>query len=100
LEQVLERVLQPLDRVIFIDAPMSSRGSGLSAKTAFLLSRLDGGLTLENALDVAGMPRMEALHALIELEQNGMIRLHRDSLVRLARKTSSGAERRAKRRAM
>jgi hypothetical protein len=41
----------------------------------FLLSRLDGGMTIEEALDVAAMPRLDALRRLVQLVAVGALRL-------------------------
>jgi serine/threonine protein kinase len=47
--------------------------SDLSPESAFLLSRLDGGLTFEEALDLSAMPRQEALRHLVSLMRAGFI---------------------------
>ena len=47
----------------------------LSSRTMFLLSRLDGGVAVEDALDVASMPRLEALRRLVQLARCGALRL-------------------------
>ena len=44
----------------------------LSSSEAFLLSRLEGGLTLEEVLDVAALPRLQALRALAGLVRGGL----------------------------
>jgi hypothetical protein len=45
----------------------------LDHRTGFLLSRIDGMLTFEDILDVAGMPRMEAYQILSNLLRRGVI---------------------------
>ena len=45
----------------------------LDHRTGFLLSRIDGMLTFEDILDVAGMPRMEAYQILSNLLRKGVI---------------------------
>ncbi len=45
----------------------------LDHRTGFLLSRIDGMLTYEDILDVAGMPRMEAYKILSTLLRKGFI---------------------------
>ena len=47
-------------------------GLTLSSSEAFLLSRLEGGLTLEEILDVAALPRLQALRTLAGLVRRGM----------------------------
>jgi serine/threonine protein kinase len=47
----------------------------LSSRTMFLLSRLDGGMAVEDALDVASMPRVDALRRLVQLVTCGALRL-------------------------
>jgi serine/threonine protein kinase len=47
-------------------------GLTLSSSEAFLLSRLEGGLTLEQILDVAALPRLQALRSLAGLVRRGM----------------------------
>jgi hypothetical protein len=50
------------------------RWLGLDHRAGFLLSRVDGKATLEEILDVSGMPRLEALRTLVELYEAGAIR--------------------------
>jgi hypothetical protein len=40
-----------------------------------LLSRVDGLSTIEEVLDVCGMPRLEALKTLVDLLERGAIRV-------------------------
>jgi hypothetical protein len=66
-ESLLERAFQTrlgsLDRV-----PQHGTASpDLEPRSAFLLSRLDGSMTVEDLLDVSGMPRIEALRVLARL---------------------------------
>ena len=41
--------------------------------TGFLLSRIDGMLTYEDIVDIAGMPRLEAYRILSSLLRSGLI---------------------------
>lgn len=84
LEKAFEAYLEPLDRTIVVTEPIDAAHANLSASTAYLLSRIEGGISLENVLDVAGTPRLETLHTLLDLEQNGIVRFHRDSLLHLS----------------
>jgi hypothetical protein len=51
------------------------RWLGLDHRAGFLLSRVDGVATIEEVLDVCGMPRLEALKTLAALLERGAIRL-------------------------
>jgi hypothetical protein len=53
------------------------RWLGLDHRSGFLLSRIDGISTVEELLDVCGMPRLEALKTLADLLERGAIRLNR-----------------------
>ena len=46
----------------------------ISPRAAFLLSRIDGSLTIDELLDVSGMPRMEAYRYLCQLLLRGILR--------------------------
>jgi hypothetical protein len=52
------------------------RWLGLDHRSGFLLSRVDGSSTIEEVLDVCGMPRLEALKTLVDLLERGAIRVH------------------------
>jgi len=62
------------ERVLVPCRDVRSSGLALSPSAVFLLSRLEGGLTVEEVLDIAAMPRLEALERLAELLQAGAIR--------------------------
>jgi hypothetical protein len=51
------------------------RWLGLDHRSGFLLSRVDGVATVEDVLDVCGMPRLEALKTLVDLLDRGAIRV-------------------------
>ncbi|MCB9616525.1 MAG: hypothetical protein H6721_23545 [Sandaracinus sp.] len=53
------------------------RWLGLDHRAGFLLSRVDGHNTIEDLVDISGMPRLEALKTLVELLDVGAIRLGR-----------------------
>ena len=74
-ERVYRQRLGPKERLIVVEHALSSERLNLSPRTAFLLSRLEGGVTVEEALDVAAMPRLDALRALVHLAASGAIRL-------------------------
>ena len=52
----------------------SSRSAPISPRAAFLLSRVDGTLSLDEILDVSGMPRLEAYRYLCQLFLRGILR--------------------------
>ena len=62
----LEAVPRPVEDV-------DVRWLGLHHRGAFLLSRVDGVASVEQILDVSGMPRLEALRTLVELLEAGAI---------------------------
>ena len=76
LEVQLVELLQPLDRIVKvrlrIDDPSKAR---IDPRGAFLLSRIDGASTVDDLLDIAGMPRVDALRYLVEWVQQGHIAL-------------------------
>jgi hypothetical protein len=51
------------------------RWLGLDHRAGFLLSRVDGHSTVEEVLDICGMPRLEALKTLVDLLERGAIRV-------------------------
>lgn len=74
LVQLYTSRLGSMDRVPRVAVPDSEvRWLGLDHKAGFLLSRVDGEQTLEEIIDVSGMPRLEALKTLAELLEAGAI---------------------------
>lgn len=74
LVQLYTSKIGALDRVplsALNDADM--RWLGLDHRAGFLLSRVDGVSSVEEILDVCGMPRLEALKTLAELLERGAI---------------------------
>ena len=51
------------------------RWLGLDHRAGFLMSRVDGISSVEDLLDVGGMPRLEALKTLVDLLERGAIRI-------------------------
>jgi hypothetical protein len=47
----------------------------LDSRMGFLIALIDGGSTIQELLDVAGMPPREVLHALVTLRDLGIVRL-------------------------
>jgi hypothetical protein len=76
LVQVYSSKIGRLDRVVIQALGDSElRWLGLDHRSGFLLSRVDGISTLEELLDVCGMPRLEALKTLADLIERGAIRV-------------------------
>ena len=54
--------------------PMNELGGmQIGPRAAFLVSRIDGGITYDELLDVSGMPRMEALRYLCQMVMRGVL---------------------------
>lgn len=76
LIQLYSSKIGKLDRVVVLALGDSQlRWLGLDHRSGFLLSRVDGFSTLEELLDVCGMPRLEALKTLADLLERGAIRV-------------------------
>jgi hypothetical protein len=76
LEQLFSSRLGPLTRVPRVGVPDHEiRWLGLDHRAGFLLSRVDGCHSIEEILDVSGMPRLEALKTLSELVGAGAVLL-------------------------
>ena len=72
---VFQGFLGDLDRQPSLARPLHELGSApISPRAAFLLSRVDGSLTLDEILDVSGMPRLEAYRYLCQLFLRGILR--------------------------
>lgn len=69
------RYLGALDRRPVLAAALTKdSGAGLDPRAAFLLSRIDGMMTYDELLDVAGMGRLEACRHLVALVGRGLVR--------------------------
>jgi hypothetical protein len=72
---VFQAFLGNLDRQPELARPLHELGTApISPRAAFLLSRVDGTLTLDEILDVSGMPRLEAYRYLCQLFLRGILR--------------------------
>jgi hypothetical protein len=67
--------LTGVPRPLLSDAEL--RWLGLDHRSGFLLSRIDGACSIEELLDVCGMPRLEALKTLADLLDRGAIEIER-----------------------
>jgi hypothetical protein len=76
LERRLTKVLEPLDRVVVLRLALNDlRAAALDHRAGFLLSRIDGCTTLEDLLDVAAMPRFDALRLISDWVAQGFVTL-------------------------
>jgi hypothetical protein len=72
---VFQAFLGDLQRTPSLARPLHELGSApISPRAAFLLSRVDGTLSLDEILDVSGMPRLEAYRYLCQLFLRGILR--------------------------
>jgi hypothetical protein len=71
LEQRYTQRLQPFDRVVMLQRPMSMMN--LDHRAAFFLSRIDGSLTIDELLDIAAIPRVEAMRLLCDWLDEGYV---------------------------
>jgi hypothetical protein len=76
LVQLYASKLGAMDRVVTQTIEHSQvRWLGLDHRSGFLLSRVDGVSTVEEVLDICGMPRLEGLKTLADLLDRGAIKL-------------------------
>lgn len=76
LEQIYSSRLGTLERIPVVIVPdRSVRWLGLDHRAGFLLSRITGDHTVDEIVDVSGMPRLEALKTLVELLDLNAIRM-------------------------
>ncbi|HEV7554930.1 MAG TPA: hypothetical protein VGO00_05695 [Kofleriaceae bacterium] len=72
---VFTAFLGDLQRTPVLARPLHELGAApISPRAAFLLSRIDGTLSLDEILDVSGMPRVEAYRYLCQLFLRGILR--------------------------
>jgi hypothetical protein len=74
LEGMFAARLGPLDRVPMVVVPRTQmRWLSIDHRAGFILSLVDGSSTVEQILDVCGMPRLDALRILHELVQQKIV---------------------------
>ncbi len=72
---IFQSFLGDLDRQPALAQPLHELANApISPRAAFLLSRIDGMLTIDEILDVSGMPRLEAYRHLTQLFLRGILR--------------------------
>lgn len=78
LESLYTSQVGPLSAIPRVDVPDTDiRWLGLDHRAGFLLSRVDGFTSLEELLDLSGMPRLEALKTVLSLVDAGAIMIPR-----------------------
>jgi hypothetical protein len=74
LEDVYTLRLGSLSLVpVVVVLPENADGRVIDHRTGFILSLVDGSSTLENIVDMSGMPRFDALRLLLDLVQGGIV---------------------------
>ena len=75
IQHVFQSYLGDMERQPQLAKPLHELSSApISPRAAFLLSRIDGTLTIDELLDVSGMPRLEAFRHLCQLYLRGILR--------------------------
>ncbi len=75
IQNTFQAFLGDLDRAPILARPLQELAKApINPRAAFLLSRIDGTLTLDEILDVSGMPRLEAYRYLCQLFLRGILR--------------------------
>jgi hypothetical protein len=75
ITSLFQHYLGDLERTPQLAKPLHELANApISPRAAFLLSRIDGMLTIDELLDVSGMPRLEAYRHLCQLYLRGILR--------------------------
>ena len=75
MQTVFQNFLGDLSRTPQLARPLHELASApISPRAAFLLSRIDGMISIDEILDVSGMPRLEAYRHLCQLYLRGILR--------------------------
>jgi hypothetical protein len=74
LNGIYEARLGSLSRRMVVRPPSShNKKLRVSPEQAFLLSRVDGGVTLDEAIDLSPLPRQKTLRLLVSMMRQGLI---------------------------
>lgn len=73
LDAIFEARLGSLSQRMVVLSPTSSKKLRVSPEQAFLLSRVDGGVTLDEAIDLSPLPRQKTLRLLVSMLRQGLI---------------------------
>lgn len=75
LERVFEAKLGGLRSELSIERVPSAAETEMTSAEAFLISRVDGGTTVEEVLDLSPLPRLASLRLLTALLKHGVVRI-------------------------
>jgi hypothetical protein len=76
LTQMYAARLGPMDQVVSVTVPADQiTWLSLDHRAGFMLSLIDGISTVEEILDISGMPRLDALRILYTLVQQSVVTL-------------------------
>jgi eukaryotic-like serine/threonine-protein kinase len=73
LNAIFESRLGKLSQRMVVLSPNSKQKLRVSPEQAFLLSRVDGGVTLDEAIDLSPLPRQKTLRLLVSMLRQGLI---------------------------
>jgi hypothetical protein len=73
LNAIFEARLGKLNRRMVVLPPTSHKKLRVSPEQAFLLSRVDGGATFDEAIDLSPLPRQKTLRLLVTMLRQGLI---------------------------
>jgi hypothetical protein len=73
IDHIFETRLGSLEHRLSVKQVPSGPTARVSPEQAFLLSRLDGGVTVEEVLDLSPLPRRDTLRLLAEMLRDGLI---------------------------
>jgi serine/threonine-protein kinase len=73
IDSIFEARLGPLSQRMVVQPPASHPNLRVSPEQAFLLSRVDGGVTLDEAIDLSPLPRQKTLRLLVSMLRQGLI---------------------------
>ena len=73
LNAIFEARLGNLSQRMVVLSPSSKQKLRVSPEQAFLLSRVDGGVTLDEAIDLSPLPRQKTLRLLVSMLRQGLI---------------------------
>jgi hypothetical protein len=73
IDHIFETRIGSLEQRLSVVGVASNIGSRVSPEQAFLLSRLDGGASVEEALDLSPLSRRDTLRQLLSLMRDGLV---------------------------
>jgi serine/threonine protein kinase len=73
LNAIFESRLGSLSQRMVVLSPTSNKKLRVSPEQAFLLSRVDGGVTLDEAIDLSPLTRQKTLRLLVSMMRQGLI---------------------------